>query len=50
MKLRALCPIRSQKMKEGVKIREEATIQTSKGNFLKPDLVVVNQGRVHVPT
>jgi hypothetical protein len=36
------------KMK-GVKILiiEEATIQTSRENFLKPDLVV-NQGRVHV--
>jgi len=34
-------------MKEGVKIIEEALIPTPTGN-LKPDLVVVNQGRVHV--
>ena len=34
-------------MKEGVKIIEEALIPTPAGN-LKPDLVVVNQGRVHV--
>jgi hypothetical protein len=35
------------KMKDGIKIIEEALILTSMGN-LKPDLVVVNQGRVHV--
>jgi hypothetical protein len=33
-------------MKEGTKIIEEAFIPTLTGN-LKPDLVVVNQGRVH---
>jgi phage FluMu protein Com len=35
------------KMK-GVRIIEEATITTTKGKILKPDLVVVSQGRVHV--
>jgi len=34
-------------MKDGIKIFEEALIPTPTGN-LKPDLVVVNQGRVHV--
>jgi hypothetical protein len=34
-------------MKDGIKIFEEALIPTPIGN-LKPDLVVVNQGRVHV--
>jgi len=34
-------------MKEGIKIIEEAFIPTPTCN-LKPDLVVVNQGRVHV--
>ena len=34
-------------MKEEIKIIEEALIPTPTGN-LKPDLVVVNQGRVHV--
>lgn len=34
-------------MKEGVKIIEESLVPTPTGN-LKPDLVVVNQGRVHV--
>jgi hypothetical protein len=34
-------------MKGGIKIIEEALIPTPTGN-LKPDLVVVNQGRVHV--
>jgi hypothetical protein len=33
--------------KEGIEIIEEALIPTPAGN-LKPDLVVVNQGRVHV--
>ena len=34
-------------MKKGIKIIEESLIPTPTGN-LKPDLVVVNQGRVHV--
>jgi hypothetical protein len=34
-------------MKEGIQIIEEALIETPTGN-LKPDLVVVSQGRVHV--
>jgi len=34
-------------MKEGIKIIEEALIPTPTGKH-KPDLVVVNQGRVHV--
>jgi predicted nuclease of restriction endonuclease-like RecB superfamily len=41
----------SQKLtkgKDGVKIIEEAAIASPKGNILKPDLVVVSQGRVHV--
>jgi hypothetical protein len=34
-------------MKDGIKIIEEVLIPTPTGNF-KPDLVVINQGRVHV--
>jgi hypothetical protein len=33
---------------KGVKIIEEAAIASPKGSYLKPDLVVVSQGRVHV--
>jgi hypothetical protein len=36
------------KQKGDVRIIEEANIPTPQGNILKPDLVVVSQGRVHV--
>jgi hypothetical protein len=45
--IRDLITSKLSKMKDGTKIIEEALIPTPTGN-LKPDLVVVNQGRVHV--